>query len=181
MTRSLVGIAVFVCSLFLVSAAFAGSLSQVRQRARLDHYARPAPHQTRMLHSRMQTRVQHQKARVYRSSARKPMAIQRLRHRARMMDGYSSPRVKRHVTRSTSRRHMKGPARLAKPPQLVNKIRCAELSDQCLPRQSATSTAKSAKKAASTRRPRTLKQKTPAKLKQRRDSVVRCPDGDCSL
>ncbi|RLB63601.1 MAG: hypothetical protein DRI90_06510 [Deltaproteobacteria bacterium] len=179
MTKGLVGIAVFICALLFVSSAFAGSRAQVHQRARLDHYARPAPHQARMLHSRMQTRAHHQKARVYRSSARKPMAIQRLRHRARLMDDYRTSRVQRHVARTSSRRHMKGPARLTRPPRLMNKIRCAELGDQCLP-QASKSSAKRATKASSTR-PRNLKNRLPAKLRHKRDSVVRCPDGDCSL
>ncbi len=183
MTRGLVGTAVFICALLLVSSAFAGS-HRVHQRARLDHYARPTPNTSRMLNTRMKARVQQHKTyqrRMQRSRAYQPRAIQRLKQRARFVDGQSaSPRVVRHARRVTGRHHVQGPKQLMKPPRLVNKIRCAGLDDQCLP-QRATSSSASRATTTSSKRPKTLKVKLPAKIKRARDSVTRCPDGDCGL
>ncbi|MBW2458666.1 MAG: hypothetical protein JRI68_29480, partial [Deltaproteobacteria bacterium] len=115
-----------------MSSAFAGSY-RVHQRARLDHYARPTPNTSRLLHSRMQTRAQQHKTyqqRMQRTRAYQPRALRRLKHRARFFDdNATSRRVVRHV-RATSRRHVQRPKQLTKPPRLVTKIRCAGLEDQ---------------------------------------------------
>lgn len=183
MTRGLVGTAVFICALLLVSSAFAGS-HRVHQRARPDHFARPTPNASRLHNNRMKMRAQQHKTyqqRMQRSRATQPRAIQRLKHRARFVDGHSaSSRVVRHARRVTGRHHVQGPKQLMKPPRLVNKIRCAGLEDHCLP-QRATSSSASRAATTSSKRPKTLKAKLPTKVKRARDSVTRCPGGDCSL
>jgi len=184
MTRGLVGTAVFICAVLLVSSAFAGK-HRVHQRARLDHYARPTPDTSRLLHSRMQARMQQQRMvqqRLRNARQAQNRAIQRLQQRARFMDDYSpTRRVVRHVRATThSQRHVKGPKQLTQPPKLINKIRCAGLEDQCLPAATQKPAAQQATKSSS-KRPKTGKDKLPPRAKERRDSVIRCPDGDCSI